>query len=251
MTATLARDSLYRGYRFPAEIIRRAVWLYNRFHLSHRDSEALLAERGVQVSYEAVRLWCRTFCPAIAMRLRRCRRRGAAKWHLDEVKLKIKGKQYWRWRAVDQDGLVLDILVQARRNQEASGTFLRRLVDGNGYAPRVVVTDKLVSYPPAIRRLLPGVEHRRHKGLNTRAENAHRPVRKRERVRQRCTSPEHAQQFLSPFGPISNHFRPRRHLLPALKYHVLLQTRFVQWRELTGLAAAEQAVGWCQHAAAQ
>ena len=115
----------------------------------------------------------------------------------------------------------------------------------------MVITDNLASYPPALKRVLPGVEHRRHKGLNNRAEHSHRPTRRRERVLGRFTSPEHAQQFLSPFGPISNHFRPRRHLLPALEYHVLLQTRFVQWRELTGLAAAEQAVGWCQHASAQ
>ena len=101
----------------------------------------------------------------------------------------------------------------------------------------MVVTDKLASYPPALRRVLPGVEHRRHKGLNNRAENSHRPTRRRERVLQRFKSPEHAQQFLAPFGPISDHFRPRRHRLPALEYHQLLQTRFTTWREVTGLAA--------------
>ena len=102
----------------------------------------------------------------------------------------------------------------------------------------MVITDNLASYPPARRHVLPGVEHRRHKGLNTRAEHSHLPTRRRERVRQRFNSPEHAQQFLSPFGPISKHFRPRRHLLPAIEYHVPLQTRFVHWRDLTGLAAA-------------
>jgi transposase-like protein len=111
---------------------------------------------------------------------------------LDEVQLRIKGRKHWLWRAVDQDGIVLDILVQERRNQEAAERFLRRLVEGNGYQPRVVITDKLASYPPAVRRVLPGVEHRRHKGLNTRAEHAHRPTRRRERVLQRFTSPEHA-----------------------------------------------------------
>jgi putative transposase len=116
--------------------------------------------------------------------------------------------------------------------------FLRRVVEGNGYRPRVVITDKLASYPPALRRVLPGVEHRRHKRLNNRAENSHRPTRRRERVLQRFKSPAHAQQFLAPFGPISDHFRPRRHRLPAPEYHQLLQSRFTTWREVTGLAAA-------------
>jgi putative transposase len=139
---------------------------------------------------------------------------------------------------VDQHGIVLDILVQARRNQAAAEAFLRRLIEGQGYRPRVVVTDNLASYPPAMRRVPPGVEHRRHKGLNNRAENSHRPTRRRERVLQRFESPEHAQQFLGPFGPISDHFRPRRHRLPAVQYHALLQARFATWRAVTGLAAA-------------
>jgi len=152
--------------------------------------------------------------------------------------LKINGRRHWLWRAVDQDGLVLDILVQARRNQEAAAAFLRRVLDGQGDEPRVVVTDTLASYSPALRRMLPTTQHRRHKGLNNRAENSHRPTRRRERALQRFKSPEHAQQFLSPFGPISDHFRSRRHLLPAPEYHQLLQTRFAEWRAATGLAAA-------------
>ena len=151
--------------------------------------------------------------------MRRRRPRPGDKWHLDEVQLKINGRRHWLWRAVDQDGVVLDILVQPRRNQEAAEAFLRRLVDGHGYQPRVVITDKLASYPPAVRRVLPGAEHRRHKGLNNRAENSHRPTRRRERALQRFKSPAHAQQFLAPFGPIGDHFRPRRHLLPAPQYH--------------------------------
>jgi len=184
-----------------------------------------------------VRRWCRKFGQTFADGVRRRRPRPGDKWHLDEVQLKINGKKHWLWRAVDQEGIVLDILVQARRNQEAAEAFLRCVVEGCGYQPRVVITDKLASYPPALRRVLPGVEHRRHKGLNNRAENSHRPTRRRERVLQRFNSPEHAQQFLAPFGPISDHFRPRRHLLPALEYHQLLQTRFTSWREVTGLAA--------------
>jgi len=233
--AVPCRDPLYRGYRFPAEIISHAVWLYFRFALSHRDVEELLAERGVQVSYEAIRLWCRTFGPTFATALRRRRARARDCWHLDEVQLKIKGKRHWLWRAVDRDGLVLDLLVQERRNQEAAERFLRRVLDGEGRAPRVVVTDKLASYPPALKRLLPQTEHRRHKGLNNRAENSHRPVRKRERALQRFKSPEHAQRFLEPFSAVHNHFRPRRNLLPAEQYRQMRTQRFQQWQEATRL----------------
>jgi putative transposase len=152
--------------------------------------------------------------------------------------LKINGQRHYLWRAVEQEGVVLDILVQQRRDQEAAETFLRRLLVVQQYEPRVVITDKLASYPPAVRRVLPHTEHRRHKGLNNRAENAHRPTRRRERVLQRFKSPAHAQQFLRPFGPISDHFRPRRHLLPAPQYRQTMQSRFVAWREVTGLLAA-------------
>jgi putative transposase len=234
---TLA-PALYRRHRFPAEIISHCVWLYYRFLLSYRDVEELLAERGVIVSHETVRQWCRKFGPVFAARLRHRRRRAADKWHLDEVQLKIRGTKHWLWRAVDRDGVVLDILVQARRNQAAAEAFRRRVLAGEDTAPRVVVTDKLASYPPALRRVLPGVEHRRHKGLNNRAENSHRPVRKRERVLQRFKSPEHAQRFLEPFSAVCNHFRPRRHLLPADLYRQIRTDCFRQWREMVGLAPA-------------
>ena len=197
---------LYKRHRFPGEIISHAVWLYYRFLLSYRNVEELLAERGISVSYETVRRWCRKFGQGYADGLRRRRPRPGDKWHLDEVQLKISGKKHWLWRAVDQDGVVLDILVQERRNQEAAEAFLHRVVDGNGYQPRVVITDKLASYPPALRRVLPGVEHRRHKGLNNRAENSHQPTRQRERTMRHFKSPGHAQRFLSAFGRIREHF---------------------------------------------
>jgi putative transposase len=164
--------SLYKRHRFPGAIISHAVWLYYRFLLSYRDVEELLAERGLAVSYETVRRWCVKFGPPFADGVRRRRPRPGDKWHLAEVQLKINGRKHWLWRAVDQDGVVLDILVQARRNQAAAETFLRRLVEGSGYEPRVVITDKLASYPPALRQVLPRTEHRRHKGLNNRAEVA-------------------------------------------------------------------------------
>ena len=229
--------SPYKGYRFPPEIISYAVWLYHRFALSHRDIEELLAERGVQVSYEAIRLWCHRFGPLLAaeLRHRRPRRRGD-KWFLDEVALAINKRRYWLWRAVDQDGTVLDILVQGRRDQHAAERFLHRVLAGeDGSEPQVVITDKLASYVPAVKRVLPRSEHRRHKRLNNRAEDSHRPVRKRERAMQRFKSPEHAQRFLETFSRVCNHFRPRRHRLAARHYRQIMRERFDQWREIARL----------------
>ena len=237
MRAGAVPVSPFRGYRFPPEIITDAVSLYHRFALSHRDVEELLAERGVLVSYESIRPWCRKFGPLLACELRRRRPRRGDKWFLDEVALTMNKRRYWLWRAVDQDGTVLDILVQSRRDQHAAERFLRRVLDAeDGVEPRVVVTDKLASYPPALRRVLPNSEHRRHKRLNNRAENSHRPVRKRERAMQRFKSPEQAQCFLQTFSAVCNHFRPRRHRLSAERYRQIMRERFRQWREIACLA---------------
>jgi putative transposase len=237
MPASAVYVSPFRGYRFPPEIITHAVWLYHRFALSHRDVEELLAERGIQVSYEAIRLWCRKFEPLLASELRQRHPRRGDKWFLDEIALTMNKRRYWLWRAVDQDGTVLDILVQGRRDQHAAERFLRLVLDGeNGAEPRVVITDKLASYPPALRRLLPNSEHRRHKRLNNRAENSHRPVRKREKAMQRFKSPEQAQRFLETFSAVCNHFRPRRHRLSAEHYRLTMRERFQQWREIAYLA---------------
>jgi putative transposase len=200
VSASAALVSPFRGYRFPPEIISHAVWLYHRFCLSHRHVEELLAERGIQVSYEAIRLWCRKFGPLLAHELRRRRSRGGDKWYLDEVALTMNKRRYWLWRAVYQDGTVLDILVQSRRDQHAAERFLRRVLDAEDRVePRVIITDKLASYVPAIKRELTKTEHRRHKRLNNRAGNSHRPVRKREKAMQRFKSPEQAQRFLETF----------------------------------------------------
>ena len=213
------------------------MWLYHRFSLSLRDVQELLAERGVAVTYETIHQWCRKFGPVYARGLRRRRPKPGDKWYVDEVLLKMNGRRAWLWRAVDQEGMVLDILVQERRNRKAAERFLRRLVDGCGLRPRVIVADKLASYPPAIRRVLPGVEHRRHKRLNNRAENSHRPTRRRERAMQRFKSPEHAQRFLDAFEPIRGQFCPRRHLLSAARYRAVLADRFEAWRQVAGLTA--------------
>jgi putative transposase len=228
----------YKHHRFPPEIISHAVWLYHRFALSLRDVQELLAERGVAVTYETIRRWCAKFGPAFAAALRQRRPRPGDKWHVDEVQLKMNGHRYWLWRAVDQEGMVLDILVQERRNRHAAETFLRQVVDGCGTRPRVLITDKLASYRPAKRRVLPGVEHRRHKGLNNRAEHSHQPTRRRERAMQRFKSPEQAQPFLSCFEPIRGHFCPRRHRLSAERYRAEMAGRFRTWRQVTDLATA-------------
>jgi len=227
----------YKRQRFPPAIIAHAVWLYCRFALRYRDVEEVLAERGVQVSYETVRQWCRKCGQAYANDLRRRRPRTGDKWHLDEVFIRIQGVQHYLWRAVDQDGNVLDILVQPRRDRAAAKKFFRRLLKDLAYVPRVVITDKLASYGAARREVLPSVEHRQHKRLNNRAENSHQPTRERERRMRRFKSPGHARRFLAAYGPIASHFRPRRHSLTADAYRATRTARFATWRAVTGTPA--------------
>jgi putative transposase len=228
----------YKHHRFPAEIISHAVWLYYRFWLSYRDVEELLFARGVIISYEAIRKWCRKFGQQYANQLRRRHPRPGDKWHLDEVFLTINGERQYLWRAVDQDGHVLDILVQRHRDKSAAKKFFRKLLKGCQYVPRVLITDQLKSYGAAKREFLPSVEHRQHRYLNNRAENSHQPTRQRERRMQGFKSSGHAQRFLAAYGPIAQHFRPRRHLRSAPAYRQEMVQRFQSWREATGLAAA-------------
>jgi putative transposase len=235
---TLATTDPYKRHRFPSEIIAHGVWLYFRFCLSYRDVEELLFARGVIVSYEAIRKWCRKFGQAYANQLRHRRPQLGDKWHLDEVFLTIQGERHYLWRAVDQDGNVLDILVQRRRDKKAAKTFFRKLLKGLRYVPRVLITDKLASYGAAKRELLPSVEHRQHRYLNNRAENSHQPTRQRERTMRRFKSAGHAQRFLAAYGPIASHFRPRRHQLRARNYREAMIQRFQSWREITGTSVA-------------
>src|SRR6186713_1670146 len=185
---TFTAKSPYAGYRFPGEVISHAVWLYFRFPLSLRMVEEMLAARGILVSHETVRQWARKFGQAFANQIRRRLPQAGDKWHLDEVVIAIAGKKHWLWRAVDQDGIVLDVLVQSRRDKHAAKRLLRKLLRRQGQPPRVLITDKLASYPAAKKELMPGVEHRRHKGLNNRAENSHQPTRRRERQMKRFKS---------------------------------------------------------------
>ena len=228
----------YKGFRFPVEIISHCVWLYHRFPLSFREVEEMMMERGVVVSHETVRQWCAKFGQTYASQLRRRRPRPGDKWHLDEVFIKIQGKTHYLWRAVDQDGVVLDILVTSHRDAKAATRFFRKLLRGLRSVPRVLVTDKLASYGVAHRRLIPSVEHRRSKYLNNGAENSHQPTRQRERAMKRFRSAGGAQRFLSAFSGISPHFRTRRHLLHAQEYRREMANRFSTWNEVTGLTTA-------------
>src|SRR3982750_3165555 len=205
----------YPGHRFPPEVIGHAVWLHFRFPLSLRMVEEILAARGITVSHETVRQWARKFGQAFANQIRRRLPCPGDRWHLDEVCLMIRGTKHWLWRAVDQDGVVLDVLVQKRRDKPAAKRLLRKLLKRQTRVPRVMITDKLASYSAAKSEVMPSVEHRRHKGLNNRAENSHQPTRGREGQMKRFTSAGQAQRFLSAHDQISNLFPLRRDHLSA------------------------------------
>ena len=225
----------YRGFRYPPEVIQHAVWLYHCFSLSLHDVELIMAARGVVVSYESIRAWGLRFGRLFANTLKRRRPTPGDKWHLDEVFIRIQGRQHYLWRAIDQDGHVLDILVQSRRNTKAATRFFRKLLGSLQYVPRVIVTDKLRSYAAAKRRILPGVEHRQSRYLNNRIEVSHQPTRRRERQMQRFKSPRHAQRFLSTHSRIHNHFQRRLHRLTASEYRAARDAAFQVWRDVVGI----------------
>src|SRR6266851_5954862 len=187
----------YRRHRFPPPIIQHAIWLYLRFTLSYRDVEELMAERGLEVSYETVRRWVLKFGPGFARRLRRSRPRPSDRWHLDEMVIRIAGKRMYLWRAVDHEGEVLDMLVQRRRDKQAALRLMRKLLRKHGFVPKLLTTDKLGSYRSAFRRLRLTSPHEQGLRKNNRAENSHQVVRRRERKIQRFKSARSAQRFLS------------------------------------------------------
>jgi len=228
-----AKTSNYHGYRFPPEIISHAVWLYYRFCLSFRDVEDLLAKRGVLVSYETIRQWCRKFGAEYARKLKRREGRLGDTWYLDEVFVTIQGQRQYLWRAVDQDGDVIDILVQPRRNRRAAKRFFRKLLKGQGSEPRRLVTDKLSSYGAAHRDVMPSVVHDTKRYANNRVEVSHQPTRQRERQMRRFKSAAQAQRFLSVHGVILNLFRVGRHLLRPANHRMLRARSFLVWHEAT------------------
>jgi putative transposase len=220
----------FARHQFPPAIIRHTVWLYIRFTLSYRDVEELLAERGLDVSYETVRRWVLKFGPLFARELRRRRSRPTSQWHLDEMAVMIGGKPFWLWRAVDSEGEVLDLLVQRRRNTTAAIKLMRKLLKKQGFAPEMLVTDKLRSYGnrnsafPSVMKGLRG---------NNRAENSHQPVRRRESKMQRFKSPGSAQRFLSLHAAVHNIFNTQRHLTSRKALRVLRSEAFDTWKTAT------------------
>jgi putative transposase len=230
--AQIHHDPLYRRHRFPREVIAHAVWLYYRFPLSLRMVEDLLAARGIIVSHQTIRTWAEKFGRNFANRIRRRSGRFGDKWHLDEVVVSIAGRKQWLWRAVDQDGFVLDVLVQSRRNAKAAKRLMRKLLQKQGRSPRVMITGKLRSYAAAKRQIMPGVEHRQHKGLNNRAENSHQPIRRRERIMKRFKSARQLQRFLSIHDSIANLFHFPRNNISSAEHRDLRNQAMNVWHEL-------------------
>lgn len=221
---------------FPAEIIAHAVWPYFRFPLSLRMVEDMLAVRGIIVSHQTVRAWAEKFGRHFANQIkRRSAGRLGDKWHLDEMVVTIAGNKQWLWRAVDQNGFVLDVLVQSRRNAKAAKRLMRKLLKKQGHAPRVMITDKLGSYAVAGREIMPQVEHRRHKGLNNRAENSHQPMRRRNKALQ-VIRPTSAVRFHP--HPFANLFRFPRHALSSADHRELRSAAMETWREIAHVTAA-------------
>ena len=226
-------ESQYRGHRFPPEIISHAVWLYHRFTLSFRDVEDLLAERGILVSYEGIRYWCLKFGLAYARNLRRKRGRLGDIWHVDELFIKIRGERHYLWRAVDQDGDVIDILVTKRRDRLAAKGFFRKVLKSQGQAPWQLITDKLRSYPAAHREVFPSVVHLTGRYENNRVEVSHQPTRQQERQMRRFKSTVQALRFLTVHGAIQNLFRIGRHHLKAVHHRLLRDRALTVWSEVT------------------
>jgi len=219
----------YKRHRFPPDIISYAVWLYYRFNLSHRDIEDLLAERGITVSREAIRLWCIKFGALYARRLRRKHGGYGDTFYIDEVFIKINGKQHYLWRAVDQDGEVVDVYLQARRDGAAAKRFFRRLVRSSGTEPSKIVTDKLRSYGVAHRELMPDTIHSTQQYENNRAEQSHEATRLRERGMRKFKSVKQARRFLGAHAAVSNLFNLSRHLVGAQHYRDLRISAFSEW----------------------
>ena len=220
--------NIYKRHRFPASIIQHAVWLYYRFNLSIRDVEDLLAERNISVSYESIRLWINKFGPEFARRLRRRHPGYGDTYFLDEVFVKINGKQHYLWRAIDQDGEVVNVYLQERRDSEAAKRFFKRFLKSGGI-PRLIVTDKLRSYGVAHRSLIPTAEHNTEQYANNRAELSHQPTRVRERGMRRFKSIKHAQRFLESHAAIYNLFNLHRHSLRRSHFKLVRLRSFATW----------------------
>jgi putative transposase len=194
-----------RRHRFPISIISQAVWIYHRFNSSYRDIEEQMAYRGIQVSYETIRSWSLKFSSHFRNVIKKRERKPSDKWHLDEMTVKVNGEIFILWRAVDSDGYELDVFLQKCRNKKAAIRFLSRLLSSYPI-PRVIITDKLKSYRKPIQSMCRGTQHRSHKGLNNRAENAHLPTRRKEKCLIKFKSPQGVQRTLALMGKVRNLF---------------------------------------------
>lgn len=222
--------NLYKRHRFPSDIIQYIVWLYHRFNMSHRDIEDLLTERGIEVSYESIRLWCNKFGPHYARRLKRRHQGYGDTVYIDEVFVKIHGQQKYLRRAVDQDGEVVDVFLQSRRDGDAAKRFFKRLIRNHSNEPRKIVTDKLRSYNVAHRELIPESIHDTSQYANNRAEVSHQPTRVRERGMRRFKSMKQAQRFLGAHAAVYNLFNLGRHLVLAKHYRIFRDNAFASWK---------------------
>ena len=221
--------NMYKRYRFPPDIICYAVWLYYRFNLSHRDIEDLLAERGVTVSYETIRLWCIKFGAKYARRFKRKHQGYGDTFYIDEVFVKINGKQHYLWRAIDQDGEVVDVYLQVKRDGAAAKRFFKRLLRNHGGEPRKIVTDKLRSYRVAHREIMPEAIHVTDQYANNRVEQSHEVARDRERGMRKFKSMVQAQRFFGAHAAVQNLFNLGRHLVRAEHYRNLRTSAFIEW----------------------
>jgi transposase-like protein len=226
----------FRRHRFPPGIIQHAIWLYLRFTLSYRDVEELLAERGLDVSYETVRRWVLKFGPIVACRLRRRRPRPSDRWHLDEMVVRIAGKRMYLWRAVDHEGEILDMLVQRHRDKRAALRLMRKLLKKHGFAPKLLVTDQLGSYRAAFRQLRLACPHEQGLRKNNRVENSHQAVRRRERKMQRFKSAGSAQRFLSIHAAVHNTFNFQRHLISRSTLRTFRAEARAEWEAAVAIA---------------
>ncbi len=228
------RNQLYHGYRFPSEIISHAIWLYHRFCLSFRDIEDLLAERGIVVSYETIRSWCNKFGPAYARMIKKRRGSLGDTWYMDEVYIvTVRGGRRYLWRAIDQDGDVLDILVQKRKDKRAAEHFFKKLTKGQGRSAREIVTDKLPSYGAARKAIMSTSMHCCDRYANNRAEVSHEHTRAQARQMRRFKSSGQAQRFLAVHSQVHNLFCVGRHLLRAANYRLLRNRSFETWQQVT------------------
>jgi putative transposase len=228
-----------RLYRFPPEVISYAVWLYFRFPLSLRMVEEMPTARGVCVTYETVRQWGKKFGKIFADQIRQRAPARGDQGHMDEVVVSIAGEQHWLWRAVDQNGFVLDVLVQRRRDAQAARRLMKRLLKSAVTPPRVMITDKLRSYGAAKAKMGLRIEHRQHKGLNNRAENSHQPTRRPERIMKRFKSTRHAQRFLSVHDQVANLFHlPYPESVSADLRRASRERAFAAWCEISNATAA-------------